>query len=603
MYRVCRSVTTIGLIVLLSGLGVPLAFGTDAMFPARHQGAQGPAFFASLLTVEDADLELVPDSGTVPGGSAPEDGLTGGASIQVGPNVRVNALQRGAPFGLFGRSETTIAAARSDEDGVQLVAGYNFADGFLRPPFRTVNPLPGTPGLSGFAFSRDGGATWTDGGAPPVFNNIVTRGDPWLDVGPVGGEEEGSNRYFYANLSVDLRLPASQFPLGVSVHRGRFTRTGFVWDDVRLLQAPNYPRDFYDKEAIAIGKGANRRRGIVTLSNFIELCGGPANGNGQIEAWRTTDGGNTWHGPVIVSPDITFDLNPRSPTCGEGAQQQASSPAFGPRGEVYVVWETGPNFDAAGNATTTDAAIFVARSFTGGQTFDAPVKVATINSMFHNPPVGYNRFFLIDHPRIAVNMSEDHRGRIYVAFYSALAPATQAPRVSCPPPPPVFTNCRGQSMISAQVFLSFSDDRGVSWSTPKAIAPAIPGTFKRIFPVVMTGEDGMVSVFYYQIRETTLATPCNVSIGGGARRVGSASSLADAFVVVSRNGGATFSAPARVSTVTTNWCTTLSNIRPNFGDYLGSTSLGNRIFPVWADGRNGVPDTFFAPVRVTEPED
>ncbi len=131
-------------------------------------------------------------------------------------------------------------------------------------------------------------------------------------------------------------------------------------------------------------------------------------------------------------------------------------------------------------------------------------------------------------------MSENHRGRVYVVFYTALAPATRAPRVTCPPP---FTVCRGQSLISSQVFLSFSDDRGVSWSTPKAIAPAIPGTFKRIFPVVLTGEDGMVSVFYYQIRETTLATPCNVSIGGGPRRVGSASSLADAFVVVSRNGG------------------------------------------------------------------
>ena len=41
-------------------------------------------------------------------------------------------------------------------------------------------------------------------------------------------------------------------------------------------------------------------------------------------------------------------------------------------------------------------------------------------------------------------------------------------------------------------------------------------------------------------------------------------------------------------------CTAVSNIRPNFGDYIGSADGGNRVFPVWADGRNGVPDTFFA---------
>jgi len=37
-----------------------------------------------------------------------------------------------------------------------------------------------------------------------------------------------------------------------------------------------------------------------------------------------------------------------------------------------------------------------------------------------------------------------------------------------------------------------------------------------------------------------------------------------------------------------------SNIRPNMGDYIGSFGGGNRVFPVWADGSDGVPDTFYA---------
>jgi hypothetical protein len=30
------------------------------------------------------------------------------------------------------------------------------------------------------------------------------------------------------------------------------------------------------------------------------------------------------------------------------------------------------------------------------------------------------------------------------------------------------------------------------------------------------------------------------------------------------------------------------------GDYIFSVSTGNHVYPLWADGRNGVPDTFFA---------
>ncbi len=45
-----------------------------------------------------------------------------------------------------------------------------------------------------------------------------------------------------------------------------------------------------------------------------------------------------------------------------------------------------------------------------------------------------------------------------------------------------------------------------------------------------------------------------------------------------------------MTTSATNWCT--SNIRPNFGDYIGATFGGNRVLAAWGDGRNGVPDTF-----------
>jgi len=38
---------------------------------------------------------------------------------------------------------------------------------------------------------------------------------------------------------------------------------------------------------------------------------------------------------------------------------------------------------------------------------------------------------------------------------------------------------------------------------------------------------------------------------------------------------------------------------PNFGDYIGSASGGNHVFSVWADGRNGIPDVYFARIAGT----
>jgi len=151
-------------------------------------------------------------------------------------------------------------------------------------------------------------------------------------------------------------------------------------------------------------------------------------------------------------------------------------------------------------------------------------------------------------------------------------------------------------LVSTQVFLQFSDDHGVTWSSAIPLAPAPPATgVKRWWPVVSVQPGGVVNAVYYESRETEAAgIVCNVPLGGGLRRVGTVSSLVDTFWTQSTDGGATFRPRLRMTTATSNWCTTASNIRPNFGDYIASTSGGNRVLATWADGRNGVPDAFYA---------
>jgi hypothetical protein len=554
--------------------------------------------FSGIVFAQDdsPDLDIksvaIGDFGAVAPGQTSSTGTK--RPPRVGPNIRANAAQQAFPNGLLGRSETTVA---SNSDGQSIVVGFNDAQGFCGAPFG-VACTPQTPnGLSGFAFSTNGGLSFTDGGAPDpaLFNNVFTRGDPWLER---GGADNLT--IFYANLSVDATTGAD---LGASVHRGHFSGSSFAWEDVRVFNAPNAPNDFYDKEAISAAKDGSGAA-YVSVTNFIEVCGFPQAGSGQIEVWRTHDSGNTWQGPTIVSPDTTTPNNPADPNCGATQiLQQSSVTAIGPNGEVYIVFQFGPTFSPAG--TSTNANIFFARSLDGGVTFSSPASVAAINSMRQDAPVGYNRDRNNDHPRIAVATSGPFKGRVYVTFYSAVDPVTAgalsaAGTASCPSPPvPAKTRCRAQRLTSTNVFVTFSDDMGATWSTPVAVGGLLASGstgVKRWWPVVNVEPGGTVDVVYYESQETpTASNPlCVINVGGGIRRVGTANSLVDTLWAQSLNGGSTFGTPIKMTTATTNWCTTASNIQPNFGDYIGATFGGNRVLATWADGRNGVPDTFYA---------
>jgi hypothetical protein len=85
-------------------------------------------------------------------------------------------------------------------------------------------------------------------------------------------------------------------------------------------------------------------------------------------------------------------------------------------------------------------------------------------------------------------------------------------------------------------------------------------------------------------------------------RTGSSHSFVNTFWVQSFDGGNTFTAPIALSSVTSDWCATFSNVTPNFGDYIGSLSVATRVLSTWADARNVLPnitpnhiaDTFYA---------
>ena len=143
--------------------------------------------------------------------------------------------------------------------------------------------------------------------------------DPWMDRGGLDNKT-----FFYGNLSVDATSGAD---LGVSVHRGQFKNGGFAFQDVHVL-GPANPNDFFDKDALAAAKDGSGLV-VVSLTNFKQVCAAAASGLGEITIFHSSDGGNTYQGPVVVGPDLT------NPGCNTGVLQQSSAPATGPNGEVF----------------------------------------------------------------------------------------------------------------------------------------------------------------------------------------------------------------------------------------------------------------------------
>lgn len=510
-------------------------------------------------------------------------GAQAGGGPEVGPNIQVNDPQQLPPNDWPNRNTPSLAAS---EDGQRLVAVFEDFQGFCGFPNNRPCPAPVPPGLTGFAWSTDGGETWTDGGMLPPIGDATTVGHPWIDRG-----NDGDDEYYYV-VSRMRGGPTGFAVRGLGLYRGHFSNGTFVWDNIQIVNSSNL-NDQWSRATLAAAKDGSGAV-YVGFVDVLELCGIASFGFGQIEVLRSHDAGETWQGPVIVSPDTAESSDPNDPFCGVfGPLQVAPAIAVGQHGnEVYIVWQKGPRLLDLAGGTEPGSSIAYSRSLDGGVTFSPRSTVATINANYQNTPVGHGKSRQNDQPRIAVASSGRHHGRVYVTFYQPVAPVQSPITV--------------QSATSSEAYITYSDDHGATWSTPEAVAPPVPPTgVKRFWPTVSVRPGGDVDVVYIESQERQ-NTPdptdveCDMPTGVG-RRIGPLSSNTDIYWVQSRDGGDTFGAPVRVSEQTTNWCATFytfsSGVFSNIGDYLGTASAGNRTYVLFPDGRNGFTDLFFTEVK------
>ena len=266
----------------------------------------------------------------------------------VGPNTLMNSRELCGGRGNT-QSETSMAVS-----GDVIVSAFNDSRGFYCPQPRST---------LGWAFSFDGGQTFTDGGTLPGGVTPWSNGDPWVAVGPDGA-------FYISGISNNF--------LGMSISRGTVTEDGISWSDpVRAT----FGSSGTDKEALAI----DQNTGSIYMAYDVN--------NARVEVVRSDDQAATWTRPTILpSPG------------GIG-----SFPIIDANGRLYVFWLAGwPN---------PSQRMVVSSSDDFGDTFSPTVQISQVCPF---NVAGFSRGQVPAFPSVAMDRSGGaFDGRIYVAFHSS----------------------------------------------------------------------------------------------------------------------------------------------------------------------------------------
>ncbi|HEX5130961.1 MAG TPA: hypothetical protein VFX92_00590 [Candidatus Krumholzibacteria bacterium] len=248
------------------------------------------------------------------------------------------------------QSETTIA-----KNGDWIVVGYNDYRGFLLP----------TTSVSGYAYSHDDGATWTDGGQLPTLGGDAVFGDPDVKTWSDGN----GTRYFVFSSIYQLTNGNASLCVHVS------TDGGVSWTGPRIVTPATSSTNFADKEFIDIDPETGRV--FVSWTNF------PNAGSTTMRTAYSDDFGVTWSAATIFA------------SSGQGSVPRAA----GNSDNVYIVWTTGSSM------------VFV-RSLNNGVSWSSPASVATGLSSPMNP---YGSDRIGNHPSLDVDPVS---GNVYLVFAS-----------------------------------------------------------------------------------------------------------------------------------------------------------------------------------------
>lgn len=425
-------------------------------------------------------------------------------------------------------SETQVARS-----GQLVVSGYNSS--------RQVGLLGAASwnSLSGYAYSTNGGSSFTDAGFVPSTGTYILEGDPALAFDSAGN-------LYYASL---LENPSAG---GTYIGVNKSTSTSpTVTFGTPVVISGQFSTEagsgaFEDKEFIAIDTtgGTYNNRIYVAWSEF------PASGNPQVMLAASSS-----NSPLAFSTSI--ELAPSAASFQHGA-----FPAVAPDGSVYVAWSTLSSTGSAASAT-----INLVKSTNGGASFGnpdpsdpSPTKVvASFTSTVGDLGTGGQSLRTRSFPYLAIDKTpagSPTHGNMYVVFQGQ--PGTAAsPR--------------------SEVFFTSSTDGGKTWLAPRNITSGLAATL---------GGDSTNNDNWMPFISVSPVTG-HIKILLYSRREDSANQKIRVYEAGSTDGGMTFYNRAYSSVSFTPSVGYDPIINPTYmGDYLTAEADSHGLVGAWGDTRN-----------------
>ncbi len=463
----------------------------------------------------------------------------------------------------YGQSETSIAAADQ-----YVVEAWNDSTGFYAPC-----PSPNNKEeLTGFGFSNNGGASFTDLGGLPNNNCATSRfeGDPSVEA----FESQGAHYFYITSIFVNLTTGAGDIGLTACEVAGFGFSASLSCGQPIIVAVGRTPFSFLDKDFATIDP--LRGKLYVSYTDF---------GFDPITLLSTNE-------IDLAACDLTF--NPMVPVCSNGSSVAPAPPyimvaatdanfcenegaypaADVSTGDVYVAYEHNwPSvfaFGACLTDPTKEVASYIPHSclsFPSSSCLTGPfvtaAQLVTSESGAFIP--GYNRFPMNDFPRIAVSSPQ---GTVSIVWNDARFKPT--------------------GDILLQSWLT-----GGAFPAPVQLEPVVvdkaakAGQGWQFLPGMRnTDDDGNLYISWYgRTKPDTAVTNVYEAVGVSPWTTATPSNI-------------------KITNVASDWNAISSDIIPNFGDYtdnyvgavgsFGPPFTGEIDYTAWSDGRLGDPQPFEA---------
>jgi hypothetical protein len=464
----------------------------------------------------------------------------------IAADVQVNAPDHNVPDqgNITTEAETYVAVS-----GSLVVVGYNTTKqgAFLGS---AVNSR------SGFAYSTNGGATFTDGGFVPANGNKL-GGDPALAF-----SADGTTLY-YASIGTDAGNVSRIFVTpSTSLSPVTFGTS------VAIPGVTSGAKQ--DKEFIAVDttQGPNRGRVYVAWSEFPDPNSLPDGKSSILFAASSSTTPLQFSTPKPISP-----LSPPPTVNNHGAM-----PAVAPNGDVYVVWSV---FIGTDEAPQT---IQIVRSMDGGVSFQNPdpadpypsKTIASVTSTVGRMCDKTDTTGTI--PKCPKDLNIRTRGFAYIAIDQTPPSSPTRGNIyvvfQAKPPAPAT----GRS----QIFFTRSTDGGKTWGAPRSISngPAVtinadPTQNDNWMPsIAVSPMSGHIRVVFYSRRED----PQNIDI-----RVYDAGSTDAGLTWFNQPRSTKAFRPSTGYDPTFLFSPTGQAF---MGDYISVVASGSNFYAAWGDTRN-----------------